>query len=113
MLGNCATGRARMVSEPTSTNKIEMTMATMGRLMKNFDMALLSLRHRSVRFGIYGGAGTHFLNAFGNDFVSGFQSIRYDPVAADAVGNCDRADDDFVVRAHHANLVTTLEFGDR
>ena len=40
MLGNWATGKLRMVSEPTSTMTMEITMATMGRLMKNFDIGL-------------------------------------------------------------------------
>jgi hypothetical protein len=40
MLGNCATGKLRTVSEPTNTMTMEITMATMGRLMKNLDMAI-------------------------------------------------------------------------
>src|SRR5271156_188511 len=48
MLGNCATGKLRTVSEPTNTMTMEITMATMGRLMKNFDMDHASLSiHRS------------------------------------------------------------------
>ena len=39
MLGNCATGRVKMVIPPTITVRMAMTMATMGRLMKNFDIA--------------------------------------------------------------------------
>ena len=39
MLGNCATGRVAMVIAPTITIRIEITMATIGRLMKNFDIA--------------------------------------------------------------------------
>ncbi len=38
MAGNCATGSLRMVIAPTSTIRIAITIATMGRLMKNFDM---------------------------------------------------------------------------
>src|SRR6266566_6970080 len=37
--GNCATGSPTRVTRPTMTMMIEITMATMGRLMKNFDMA--------------------------------------------------------------------------
>src|ERR1700722_5675640 len=49
MLGNCATGKLRTVREPTNTMTMEITMATMGRLMKNFDMDRLSLPiHRSL-----------------------------------------------------------------
>src|SRR6185436_10001036 len=38
-LGNCATGSPTMVTSPTMTMMIEITMATIGRLMKNFDMS--------------------------------------------------------------------------
>jgi hypothetical protein len=38
MLGNNATGSAVIVTAPTITMTIEITIATMGRLMKNFDM---------------------------------------------------------------------------
>ena len=38
MLGNCATGRLAMVTAPTITMRMAMTIATMGRLMKNFDI---------------------------------------------------------------------------
>src|SRR6266404_7020111 len=40
MFGNCATGRAAIVTAPTITVRIEMTMATIGRFMKNFDNLL-------------------------------------------------------------------------
>src|ERR1700733_520482 len=50
MFGNCATGKLRTVSEPTNTMTMEITMATMERLMKNFDIDHLSLVriHRSL-----------------------------------------------------------------
>ena len=38
MFGNCATGKFTTVNPPTSTMTMEITMATIGRLMKNFDM---------------------------------------------------------------------------
>ena len=39
MSGNCAIGSVRIATRPASTVTIAMTMATMGRLMKNLDMA--------------------------------------------------------------------------
>src|SRR6266852_3130680 len=39
--GNCDTGRLTIVIAPTITVRIEITMATIGRLMKNFDIASL------------------------------------------------------------------------
>src|SRR5258707_10883408 len=38
MFGNCATGRPLIATIPMSTIRMEMTIATMGRLMKNFAM---------------------------------------------------------------------------
>src|SRR5580692_10736951 len=38
MLGNCATGRVAMVTAPTITVRMAITIATMGRLMKKLDM---------------------------------------------------------------------------
>src|SRR5208337_4580346 len=39
MLGNCATGRRDIATTPMSTMRMEITMATMGRLMKNLAIA--------------------------------------------------------------------------
>jgi hypothetical protein len=39
MLGNWAMGNCTMETTPTITMMIEMTIATMGRLMKNFAIA--------------------------------------------------------------------------
>ena len=42
MLGNWAIGKLSMVRVPTSTMMMEITMATMGRLMKNWIAGLIS-----------------------------------------------------------------------
>src|ERR1700686_5906455 len=44
MFGNCATGRLAMVTAPTITMRMAITIATMGRLMKKLDMDLDSFR---------------------------------------------------------------------
>jgi hypothetical protein len=44
MFGNCATGKVTIVMAPTITVRIAITIATMGRLMKNLDMALDSFQ---------------------------------------------------------------------
>jgi hypothetical protein len=49
MFGNCATGRVAMVTTPTITIRMAITIATMGRLMKKFDMDLDSFRSNSER----------------------------------------------------------------
>ena len=41
MLGNCAIGRPTMVTAPTITMTMAITIATIGRLMKNLDMTQL------------------------------------------------------------------------
>ena len=38
MLGNCAMGKLKIVMAPISTMRMEITIATIGRLMKNFDI---------------------------------------------------------------------------
>ena len=43
MSGNCAMGRLVMVTAPRITRRIEITMATIGRLMKNFDIQITVL----------------------------------------------------------------------
>ena len=45
---------------------IEITMATMGRLMKNFDIGLSPLSFHGKRLWIHLHALAHFLHAFGN-----------------------------------------------
>jgi len=42
MFGNCAMGRLIMVTAPTITMMIAMTMATIGRLMKKVDTGMRS-----------------------------------------------------------------------
>jgi hypothetical protein len=41
MLGNCDVGRLSIATTPTMTMMIDITMATMGRLIKNLDMVYL------------------------------------------------------------------------
>src|ERR1700741_448413 len=47
MFGNCATGRLAMVTTPTITIRMAITIATMGRLMKKLDMDIGSFRSNS------------------------------------------------------------------
>ena len=63
MLGNCAIGRLRIVMEPTITITIEMTMATMGRLIKNFDIGLPFLTFHGEWLGVHLHAGTYLLHS--------------------------------------------------
>ena len=45
MLGNCAIGSWIIATRPRIVMMIEMTIATIGRLMKNFAMMLVVLTH--------------------------------------------------------------------
>ena len=44
MFGNCEIGSVAIETAPTITVRIAMTIATMGRFMKNFDISLTSCR---------------------------------------------------------------------
>src|ERR1700746_3349527 len=109
MLGNCATGKVKMVSVPTSTKMMEITIATMGRFMKNFDIALFVLGVRAEGLGVHLRTGSHFLNSFGDDSFPAIQPVRNNPSRADAVADSYRSNADFVVAIHHRNLIAALE----
>src|SRR5271170_8053073 len=105
MRGNCATGKVRIVSVPTSTRTIEITMATMGRLIKNFDIELPARSSRRKWFGIHLHARTHLLDSLGNHPLAWLQSVRNNPLAADTVADFDGSDAHFVVAIHGSDLI--------
>src|ERR1700688_128878 len=111
MFGNWATGRLRIVSEPTSTRTIEMTIATMGRLMKNFDMGLLHRPFCGKRLGVYAHARTHLLKPLGDDAFDGFQPLSDDPFGTDPVTDRYLANVHFAVAIHDGDLIATLQLG--
>src|SRR5271156_4001270 len=113
MPGNCATGKLKMVRVPTSTRTIEITMATMGRLIKNFDIELPARSSRGKWFGIHLHTRAHFLDALGNHPVAWLQSIRNNPLAVDTVADFDGSDAHFVAAIHGSDLVAALQLGDR
>src|ERR671922_800115 len=60
MFGYCAMGSWTMATMPTITMRMEMTIATMGRLMKNLAMRVAPLRASCVlvrRLALRGGSG--------------------------------------------------------
>jgi len=79
MFWNWATGRLVMVTAPMMTVRIAITIATMGRLMKNLDIWLLFPLHLGGACGIWLGidlrSWTDFLHALGPR-VTGFQPAR-------------------------------------
>src|SRR5579862_3096322 len=93
-----------MDSAPASMMMIAMTIAKMGRLMKNLAMAS-SVRRRGNGSGLLDGAnrrsGPHVLYAGHDDLVAVVQSSFDDPVAARCPGRLDRAPRDLVVALDH------------
>src|SRR5690349_23886195 len=110
MFGNCAIGKLSMVSEPTSTKTIEITIATIGRLMKNFDMTSPAHRFGSERFRINPNAGAHLLNTFGNHAITWIETTCDHPTSIDLRPHCYRPDGYPVIGVKDGHLITTLEF---
>src|SRR5712691_6939646 len=100
ILGNWAVGRRSTVMPPTITMRIAITMATMGRLMKNLDIwfAFPSfLRLWGKRLGIDLHAGAQFLKGISDDGFAGLQRRLNDPLKADAFPDRDGLNAHFVV----------------
>src|SRR5258708_2057857 len=72
--GYCATGKARIDTSPTKTVMIAITIATIGRLMKNLDMALLAVSGHRERLGRDESAVLHELGAFDGDALAASES---------------------------------------
>src|SRR5260370_21545372 len=109
MLGNCATGRLNMVIVPTITMTMEITMATMGRLIKNFDIGLPSLRFRGKWLGVYLHARTHLLHAFGNHAFASLQSFRDNPICAHTGPDLNRMYAHFFLAADPHYLTSAMQ----
>src|SRR5262249_35643699 len=109
--GNCATGRLKMVSEPTSTRTIEITIATIGRWMKNFDMTSPARCLSHKRLGIYSRTGAHLLDSLCHHVFAWLQPVRDDPLVANNLTDSDGTNAHLVVSVHDGDLVRTLQFG--
>src|SRR5690242_11707930 len=111
MSGNCAIGSPSMATTPTITMRMAITIATMGRLMKNFDMGKnRSLRSRlGLRFRIDGHSVSDFGDSFRHDAVSRAHAAFDDPHFTDALANLHRADRDAVIRADKGYLIVSLQ----
>src|SRR5437899_2668725 len=115
ILGNWAMGRLSTVMPPTITMRIAITMATMGRLMKNLDIwfAFPSfLRLWSKRLGIDLHAGAQFLQALSDDAFAGLQPLLNNPLRADAFADLDGLNAHFVVAVHDPYLERALKLRD-
>src|ERR1700733_3420272 len=120
MFGNCAIGRVAMVTAPTMTMRIAMTIATMGRLMKNFDMAFDSFtvgNQSRLLLDIafeWLGSNRHsrleILLAFDNHAVARLQSAIDDPHCGRALSPLHGTHADAVVLIDNCDEIAALLF---
>ena len=66
---------------------------------------------RFQRYGTDGIAGFEFLQPFDDHMLAGLQSLRDDPLGADAFADGDRPGVHFVVRGDDSHLIAALQFG--
>src|SRR5690349_8382554 len=97
---------------PTITVSTEMTIATMGRLMKKRDTLPSRLPSLAVD-DRHDCPVSDLQQPFDDDPFASLQTIRHDPVAPDAIADRHRPNRDLVVVADDSHLVTTLQLGDR
>src|ERR1700746_43484 len=116
MLGNCATGRGAIVTAPTITIRIAITIATMGRLMKNLDIIrFLCVRasQRSLDITLkwlvsHGHSRPEVLLTFDNHAFTGIQSFLDDPHRITALSHLHGTHADAVVLIDDGNEIASL-----
>src|SRR5260370_31501066 len=113
MLGNWAMGRLNMATQTTITMATEMTMATMGWLIKNFDIGLTTLAFHGKRFGVPLHAWPYLLHALRNHAFAPLQSVHDNPLGADSVAHLNRSDAHLVLVVHCRDLIAALQLRDR
>src|ERR1700686_1715374 len=99
MSGNCATGNPTIATSPSRTVRMEMTMATTGRLMKKLAMSLLLPRGRSgcgARGGrfrrVHSGPRLDARESLHDHTVARLQSGADDPETANSLPSGDLSD---------------------
>src|SRR5262245_18514947 len=99
-----------MVSDPIITNTIEITMATIGRLIKNFDIVSPLLRVRGgKRFRFHQSASPHFLDPFGDDRFAAIEPLRDNPVVVNAIADFYRTNTDLIFGVDDRDLISALK----
>src|SRR5712671_5479807 len=104
--GNCAIGSACIATRPASTVTIAMTMATIGRPMKNRDTSVslwcvrerLHVHDRSIGRG----------RAFHHDALPRLETAIDDPAAAHSLAGLHSPRRDLVAGVDGSNLVRPL-----
>src|SRR5271166_1386947 len=109
-------GSRERVTSPTTTVTIAMTIATIGRRMKNWAIfaLLLSclLRRRRCRQRLNGGALPHFLQTLHHDALARFQPLFDYPVTAKSLTDRDATLGNLVCVIHHPDKIFALQFLD-
>src|SRR5271168_235067 len=123
MFGNWDTGSRDIATNPMSTMRMEITIATMGRLMKNLAITcnwglwlrVSLLRHTvgrsSIRNRIHHRAFPDFLYTFSHHAITGFHVSMDNPVLADLFAGDHRPDADLVIRVDHGDERAPLQIG--
>src|SRR5260370_26962129 len=109
-------GSRERVTSPTTTVTIAMTIATIGRRMKNWAIfaLLLSclLRRRRCRQRLNGGALPHFLQTLHHDALARFQPLFDYPVTAKSFTDRDPTLGNLICVIHHPDKIFALQFLD-
>src|SRR5580704_3031621 len=114
MFGNWETGNRAMDTAPTITVRIAMTMATIGRLIKKFDMVVSSVARpgplaRRFWFNVH--ARRDLLNSVDDHSVTRIQPIADHPQGPDLVANVNRFNAHGVVAVHGGHFIAALQLG--
>src|SRR5262245_51196419 len=102
MLGNCATGRLTIAIAPTMTVKMAITIATIGRLMKNLDIRLWIDLHSLA----------NLLHALNDDALTRREALVDNPFSADGFTHLHSPDFDGVIGVDDGDLPRSLEVDD-
>src|SRR5438309_6016095 len=111
MFGYSAMGSCTIATRPMITMRMEITMATIGRLMKN--LAIVELFRRAgccgrARRRPHLLAGSHAIGPLHDHALAGLEPGGDDPERADARVDLHRAHVDRLVRFDHRHLVDAL-----
>src|SRR5690349_15880348 len=113
MAGNSGTGNPAMDTTPTITVRREITIATMGRRIKNLDTVLLPRRFRRIRLRTHDHAGTNLLHSLGNHAFTWLQSLVHDPQRSNPVTGLHIPNADLVSGVDHGHLEGALHLRNR
>src|SRR5580658_9490814 len=115
MFGNWETGKRAIDTAPTITVRIAITMATIGRLIKKFDIVVSSVARPGLlarRFWFNVHARRDLLKPIDDHALTRIQPIADHPQGADLVANVNRFNANGVVTVHGGHLIAALQLGD-